>query len=162
VPRQQRTAPIGGRLPGVRRDGGPVWVPLIRRALCVAGIMAVLVGLTHRPIKTTARPNRGALRSTPRSATSAPSGDGAIPTAAARATPHTPHTRRWIMVCEGRRENQPGAQFYSPKGSAADPEIGQDLNNPRATSAEKKGMTGGSRGQRHSFVSWTRARRDRG
>jgi hypothetical protein len=47
------------------------------------------------------------------------------------------------MVCEGRREKQPGAQFYSPKGSAADPEIGQDLNNPRATSAEKKGMTGG-------------------
>jgi hypothetical protein len=57
-----------------------------------------------------------------------------MPTAATRAAPHTPHTRRWIMVCEGRREKKPGAQFYSNKGSAADPEIGQDLNNPRAPS----------------------------
>jgi hypothetical protein len=57
-------------------------------------------------------------------------GGGPIPTAAARAALPPLHTRRWLMVCEDRMEKQPGARFYSPKGSAAGPENKQDLNNP--------------------------------
>jgi hypothetical protein len=40
------------------------------------------------------------------------------------------------------------AQFYSPKGTAADPEIGQDLNNPRAPCMAASESDFGWRGRR--------------